>query len=353
MFSDEDRKDIMEGYDPENAIAIDLGDEPEAENYKVASEREAYETLHLFSDMNQDRCEKCNRKIGEEKTEVVENAEVEESSSSDEEDGDDTIGYLNQCYHLFCPKCKDQYVQQAQATMTADHHHVCPCCNAYIRFGLFDYHQSTLTETTEARLTKMKDKRNKRAIRNYENTYEGPSPKVQALLNELKQSAATPIPEGEPPTRSVVFSGWTTYLDLIEIALQDHEIGFLRLDGSMSVKQRTDVLSRFNSDPTITTLLVSIKAGGQGLNFTAASKVYMMEPQYNPGVEDQAIDRVHRLGQNRDVDVVHYIMRDSVEEGIVKLQTKKKDLANFTMERKMGKEEAARRRIEGLKDLFK
>ena len=106
-------------------------------------------------------------------------------------------------------------------------------------------------------------------------------------------------------------------------------------------------------DPTITTLLVSIKAGGQGLNFTAASKVYMMEPQYNPGVEDQAIDRVHRLGQNRDVDVVHYIMRDSVEEGIVKLQTKKKDLANFTMERKMGKEEAARRRIEGLKDLFK
>ncbi|KAI7396293.1 hypothetical protein KC328_g5375, partial [Hortaea werneckii] len=157
----------------------------------------------------------------------------------------------------------------------------------------------------------------------------------------------------EPPIRTVVFSGWTTYLDLIEIALQDHEIGFLRLDGSMSVKQRTDVLSRFNSDPTITTLLVSIKAGGQGLNFTAASKVYMMEPQYNPGVEDQAIDRVHRLGQNRDVDVVHYIMRDSVEEGIVKLQTKKKDLANFTMERKMGKEEAARRRIEGLKDLFK
>ena len=353
MFSDEDRKDIMEGYDPENAIAIDLGDEPDAENYKVASEREAYETLHLFSDMNQDRCEKCNRKIGEEKSETVENAEVEESSSSDEEDGDDTIGYLNQCYHLFCPKCKDIYVQQAQATMTADLHHICPCCSAYIRFGLFDYHQSTLTETTEARLTKMKDKRNKRAIRNYETTYEGPSPKVQALLNELKQSAATPVPEGEPPIRSVVFSGWTTYLDLIEIALQDHEIGFLRLDGSMSVKQRTDVLSRFNSDPTITTLLVSIKAGGQGLNFTAASKVYMMEPQYNPGVEDQAIDRVHRLGQNRDVEVVHYIMQDSVEEGIVKLQTKKKDLANFTMERKMGKEEAARRRIEGLKDLFK
>ena len=358
MFNDEDRKEISEGINPDNAIAIDLGDEPELEQYQFVTEKQAYETLHLMGDSDADRCATCNRKIGEKKSQIDEEGALEladdnDEESSTEEDGDDTIGYLNPCYHLICPKCKDNYESKSHTAMTADGRHQCPCCEAYIRFGLYDYHRSTLRDFIEARTANVKAKRNGRGPRNYETTYDGPSAKVQALIAELQASAAEYVPDGEPPTRSVVFSGWTTYLDLIEIALEDNGIGYGRLDGTMSVRQRTAVLDRFKSDPEITVILVSIKAGGQGLNLTAANKVYMMEPQFNPGVEQQAIDRVHRLGQKREVKIVHYIMADSVEEGILKLQKRKEDLAKFTLERKMSKADEAKKRIEELKDLFK
>lgn len=362
MFSEEDRKEISEGMNPDNAIAIDLGDEPSLEEYAFVTEKQAYETLHIMSDSDADRCEKCNRKIGEKKSEVDEEGALvvaddddeESSSEEEEEEGDDTLGYLNPCYHLICPKCKDSYVEQSQTSMTADFRHKCPCCEAYIRFGLYDYHRATLRDFVEARTATVKVKRSGKGRKWDESTYNGPSAKVKALVDDLHRTAREEyVPEGEPPIRSVVFSGWTTYLDLIELALDDQHIGYVRLDGTMSVRQRSAVLERFRTDDTITVLLVSIKAGGQGLNFTAANHVYMMEPQFNPGVEQQAIDRVHRLGQKRDVEIVHYIMEESVEEGILRLQRRKEDLARFTLERKMSRVEEAKKRIEDLRDLFK
>ena len=121
----------------------------------------------------------------------------------------------------------------------------------------------------------------------------------------------------------------------------------------MNVKARSHAIHEFKTDPSITVLLVSIRAGGQGLNFTAANKVYMMEPQYNPGVEQQAIDRVHRLGQQRSVEIVHFIMKDSVEEALLKLQVKKQKLATLSMDKKKTKSEEAKKRIEELRELFK
>lgn len=359
MFNDEDRQEIVEGLNPENAIAIDLGDDPADEQYNFVTAKQAYETLHVLGESDADRCEKCNRKIGEKTSQIdregaLKLADDDDEESSSDDENDDTIGYLNPCYHIICTKCKDTYVTQSQATMTEDQRHNCPCCEAYIRFGLFQYHRSTLRNFIEERQANVKSRRNNkgRAARDT-SLYEGPSEKVSALLDALRASAREYVPPGEPPIRSVVFTGWTTYLDLIEIALDDNDIGYVRLDGSMSVKQRSAVLETFKSDPAVTVILVSIKAGGQGLNLTAASKVYMMEPQFNPGVEQQAIDRVHRLGQTRDVHITHYIMNDSVEQGIVKLQKRKEDLADFTLQRKLSKLEEAKKRIENLKDLFK
>ncbi|KAK4541632.1 hypothetical protein LTR36_007776 [Oleoguttula mirabilis] len=355
MFNDEDRMEISEGVNPENAIAIDLGDEPANGQFDFVTEKQAYETLHVLGDSDADRCEKCTRKIGEQTSGIDLADDDDEESSSDEEAGDDTIGYLNPCYHLICPECRDTYIAQSQAAVTGDQRHRCPCCEAYIRFGLYEYHRSTLRDFVEQRVAKIRAKRdNKGHAARDTSLYDGPSEKVEALLRDLEASAQEYVTPGEPPIRSVIFSGWTTYLDLIEIALEDHNIGYVRLDGTMSVKQRTAVLDRFKSDPDVTVILVSIKAGGQGLNLTAASNVYMMEPQYNPGVQLQAIDRVHRLGQKRDVHITHYIMEDSVEEGILKLQARKKDLADLSLERKMvSKVEEAKKRIEDLKDLFK
>jgi len=357
MFNEEDRHEISEGMNPENAIAIDLGEEPELEDFQFVTEKQAYEFLNAVSDSDTDRCETCDCKIGH-KTSTSDNEPMDMTTDEDDDEDEvnDIIGYLNPCYHIYCPKCKDKYEGAARRTMTIDKRHQCQSCQAYVRFGLYEYHRSTLRAFLEVKNNSVNKRREKRTLDEF--TYNGPSAKVSALLEDLKQSAVetASLPGGEPPIRSVVFSGWTTYLDLIEAALEDNQIGFVRLDGTMSLKQRSVVLHQFANDPDISVILVSIKAGGQGLNFTVANKVYMMEPQFNPGAEHQAIDRVHRLGQEREVYVTHYIMKDSVEEGILKLQQRKEDLARLTLEKKLSsadRKEETRKRIEELKDLFK
>ena len=101
--------------------------------------------------------------------------------------------------------------------------------------------------------------------------------------------------------------------------------------------------------------LVSIYAGGLGLNLTSACKVYVMEPQFNPAAEAQAVDRVHRLGQTREVEVVRFIMNQSVEERVLSIQKKKRDLADLSMNRnlRLDKEEERKRKLEDLRDLFR
>ncbi|KAK0867830.1 hypothetical protein LTS02_003994 [Friedmanniomyces endolithicus] len=365
MFNDEDRKQIAEGMNPDNAIAVDLGDEPDYEPYEFIGKQQAYETLHLINESDTDRCENCGNKLSDKALDVEGNGdtsgEEDEASSdngSDDSDAttnkaDDILGYLTPCFHVLCPNCKDHYIEHANKTMTADQRHECTC-SAFVRFGLFEFHRSGLHDYLADKAAKTR-KRNGRRIWD-ETNYNGPSAKVLALLSDL-QLAATESADlealGEPPIRSVVFSQWTSYLDLIEVALEEHEIHFTRLDGTMSVGQRTRVMEQFKTDPAITVILVSIKAGGQGLNFTAASRVFMMEPQYNPGVEQQAIDRVHRLGQKREVLITHYFIAGTIEQKIQVLQRRKEDLARFALERRLSRVEEARKRIEGLRDLFR
>ena len=90
-------------------------------------------------------------------------------------------------------------------------------------------------------------------------------------------------------------------------------------------------------------MLVSLKAGGVGINLTAASRVYMLDPWWNPAVEEQAMDRVHRLGQTRDVEVVRFAARDSIEERMLDLQQRKRDLAKAAFEKKTEAERRAMR----------
>ncbi|MEQ2266611.1 hypothetical protein XENORESO_012331 [Xenotaenia resolanae] len=100
----------------------------------------------------------------------------------------------------------------------------------------------------------------------------------------------------------------------------------------MSLKKRTRIIQEFQSSgadsPKI--MLLSLKAGGVGLNLTAASHVFLMDPAWNPATEEQCIDRCHRLGQKSDVVVTKFIVKDSVEENMVKIQKKKQDLVEKT-----------------------
>lgn len=151
-----------------------------------------------------------------------------------------------------------------------------------------------------------------------------------------------------------MFSSWTTHLDLIEIALKNHSHTYVRLDGRMSRENRDKSMTIFREDPSIRVMLVSIGAGGLGLNLTTANKVFMMEPQFNPAAEAQAVDRVHRLGQDREVTIKRFIMEKSFEEKMLVLQDKKKALATLTMGReRKSKEETTKQRLEELRSLFR
>lgn len=130
-------------------------------------------------------------------------------------------------------------------------------------------------------------------------------------------------------------------LILLEEPLRAAGFGVARLDGSMSMKKRTEAIEEFGSNrpnaPTV--LLASLKAAGAGINLTAASRVYLVEPWWNPAAEEQAMDRVHRIGQKEEVKVVRLIVKDSVEERILVIQERKKKLAGGLFGKKAAKEQ--------------
>ncbi len=152
------------------------------------------------------------------------------------------------------------------------------------------------------------------------------STKIRHLLTLLSSSA--------PIAKVIVFSFFTSMLDLIEPFLQSQlpHLKYVRYDGSMRNDAREAALASLREDPKTRILLCSLRAGSLGLNLTAASRVVILEPFWNPFVEEQAIDRVHRLNQTTDVVVYKLTIKDTVEERIVELQEKKRELANATIE---------------------
>jgi DNA repair protein RAD5 len=145
------------------------------------------------------------------------------------------------------------------------------------------------------------------------------SAKTQALLTHLKN-----IRREDKTVKSVVFSQFTSFLDLIEPALTRDHIPFLRFDGTMSQKARAHILTEFSASPKPYVLLLSLRAGGVGLNLTCAQNVFMMDPWWSFAVEAQAIDRVHRMGQEKEVKVVRFVVEGSIEEKMLRIQERKK-----------------------------
>lgn len=148
------------------------------------------------------------------------------------------------------------------------------------------------------------------------------SSKVERLLEILEELAA----EGH---KALVFSQWTGLLDKVEPALERAGLRYARLDGS--TKDRGAVVNEFQAEDGPPVLLLSLKAGGTGLNLTAADHVFLLDPWWNPAAEDQAADRAHRIGQTRPVLVHRMVAKDTVEERILQLQEKKRALADAAL----------------------
>jgi superfamily II DNA or RNA helicase len=148
------------------------------------------------------------------------------------------------------------------------------------------------------------------------------SSKVQALLEALLTAA-------DDGHKSLVFSQWTSLLDLIEPVLVQAGIEFLRLDGG--TRDRAAVVEAFQREGGPPVLLISLKAGGTGLNLTAADHVFLCDPWWNPAVEDQAADRAHRIGQERPVLIYRMVAIDTVEERILELQQRKRAIGEAAL----------------------
>jgi SNF2 family DNA or RNA helicase len=148
------------------------------------------------------------------------------------------------------------------------------------------------------------------------------SSKVKTLVEKLEEVTNS-------GHKALVFSQWTSLLNLIEPHLESKDIGFVRLDGS--TKDRQGVVEQFQNNDDIPIFLSSLKAGGTGLNLTEADHVFLVDPWWNPAVEDQAADRAHRIGQTKSVIVYKMVTKDTVEERILVLQDRKRQLAETAL----------------------
>lgn len=208
---------------------------------------------------------------------------------------------ITHCAHVFCRPCIAQVIRTEQETAR------CPLCRSEIKTNkLVEFPQEEIEEENSANSVKWRT-----------------SSKVQALLGNLLRLRCE-----DSSIKCLVVSQFTRFLNILETPLREHGFSFVRLDGTMSQKKRAQVIQEFQSSaadsPAI--MLLSLKAGGVGLNLTAASHVFLMDPAWNPATEEQCIDRCHRLGQKKKVFVTKFIVKDSVEENMVKIQRQKQDL---------------------------
>ncbi|KAI1421262.1 hypothetical protein F5Y12DRAFT_790125 [Xylaria sp. FL1777] len=144
------------------------------------------------------------------------------------------------------------------------------------------------------------------------------STKIRALVHDLKLQA-----QG---TKSIIFSFWKSTLDAAEAHLNQMGIGCIHVNGKIPINKRSDMFREFSTRKEYQVLLITLSCGAVGLNLTAASRVYLMEPQWSPSIEEQALSRIHRIGQTKNVTTIRFVMANSIEQYILELQKDKKDL---------------------------
>ncbi|KAI5475780.1 DNA repair protein rad16 [Pseudohyphozyma bogoriensis] len=198
------------------------------------------------------------------------------------------------CHHIFCRECVRQYLETA-----IEQRPVCPVCHVHMTIDLDQEaieQDSTGRQGFLARIDPSKDRT---------------STKIEALVEELSK-----LRTEDHTLKSLVFSQFTSMLDLVARRLQLGGFKVVRLQGSMTPTARDATIKHFTNNPDVTVFLISLKAGGVALNLTEASRVFIL-----------AMDRIHRLGQHRPVVVTRLIIENSIESRILELQKKKENLA--------------------------
>ncbi|RDW78757.1 DEAD/DEAH box helicase [Aspergillus mulundensis] len=203
---------------------------------------------------------------------------------------------ITACAHAFDRDCIEQVIDRQQK---------CPMCRAEIEN----------TSTLVAPAADMGENTDDVSA-----DPDNPSSKIEALIKILTAQGQA---EG---TKTVVFSQWTSFLNLVEPHLQKAGIGFARIDGKMTSLARDNSTHRFSTDPKCTVLLASLNVCSVGLNLVAANQAILADSWWAPAIEDQAVDRVYRLGQTRETTVWRLVMEDSIEDRVLAVQEQKRKL---------------------------
>ncbi|CAR27425.1 ZYRO0C16544p [Zygosaccharomyces rouxii] len=221
----------------------------------------------------------------------------------------------SKCHHKFCRLCIKEYVEsfmeESQKKLT------CPVCHIGLSIDLSQ-------QSIEVDM----DSFHKQSIvnrLNMQGTWKS-STKIEALVEELYN-----LRSDKRTIKSIVFSQFTSMLDLIDWRLKRAGFETVKLQGSMSPTQRDETIKYFMKNIRCEVFLVSLKAGGVALNLCEASQVFIMDPWWNPSVEWQSGDRVHRIGQYRPVKITRFCIEDSIESRIIELQEKKANMIHATI----------------------
>ncbi|KAJ3281004.1 hypothetical protein HK104_000270 [Borealophlyctis nickersoniae] len=239
------------------------------------------------------------------------------------------------CGHYYCRDCVTGYANNNPNPDAEDGAKTCPSCRGPLRLETL-LPVATFTEKFQPQSSSQ------------EETGSGLDPEIEEELEADKWITSTKIDrmmailnetrKNHPGEKTIIFSQFTGMLDLVETPLRKNGYKYERYDGKMSAADRDAALGQLAKDDKTTVLLVSLKCGSLGLNLTCANRVILLDVWWNPAVENQAIDRVHRFGQKREVTVHRIMIKNTVEDRIFELQQKKQELADAALgEGTMGK----------------
>eukprot|EP00047_Mylnosiga_fluctuans_P018667 m.73699 g.73699 ORF g.73699 m.73699 type:complete len:876 (+) comp7737_c0_seq4:43-2670(+) len=230
---------------------------------------------------------------------------------------------VSACKHIFCREDANLYVTSCTGRAQ------CPSCYRPLTIDLTQ-------PTMQAKAVEKAPSKRKSIVAAMDMAAWQSSTKIEALLEELHR-----LRSEDRTIKSIVFSQFTGFLDLLEWRLERAGYRCVKLDGRMQPQHRAAAIEAFNTVPELSVFLISLKAGGVALNLTAASRVFLMDPWWNPAAELQAMDRIHRLGQHRPIVVTRFIIENSIESRIDQLQEKK----NLLFQSTVGMDEASLNRL--------
>jgi len=173
------------------------------------------------------------------------------------------------------------------------------------------------------------------------------STKINAVLQQLET-----IRRDQPGDKVIIVSQFTKLLSVIQPLLTNAGFKFTRLDGTMSTRHRSEVIGSFQDTSTTspTVLLLSLRAGGVGLNLNVANHLLLLDPAWNPSTEAQCFDRIHRLGQTKPVEITRFVMKNSIEMKMLDIQERKKNLISGAF--RQTEAERRQQRLRDIRDLF-